>query len=179
MDKDSTDITTAACAQLGYSDSGGKLAVVIMVDEWIEVDPLEIFGKIHHWSVKMLISIKSCHSDWLQWTRTNGVHSDTQWHLCYHADAVLWVYESAAQVDHDFIRANIYLHVNNSWLLYWWSHKTGGWTHWPRGTSGSVCAQWKTVCTGSQELAGAVCSQMGYSKVTYRINDIALSYTYL
>ena len=27
-----------------------------------------------------------------------------------------------------------------------------------------VCAnrRWRTVCTGSQELAGAVCSQMGY-----------------
>ncbi len=34
-----TDITMAACAQLGYSDSGGKLAFVITVDKQIEVAP--------------------------------------------------------------------------------------------------------------------------------------------
>ncbi len=41
--------------------------------------------------------------------------------------------------------------------------------------------QWRTVCTGSQELAGAVCSQMGYllESNVYRINDITLSCTYL
>ena len=41
--------------------------------------------------------------------------------------------------------------------------------------------QWRTVCTGSQELAGAVCSQMGYllEGNVYRINDITLSCTYL
>ncbi len=40
--------------------------------------------------------------------------------------------------------------------------------------------QWRTVCTGSLELAGAVCSQMGYIfEGNVRINDIALSYTYL
>ena len=27
---------------------------------------------------------------------------------------------------------------------------------------GSPLTLWRTVCTGSQELAGAVCSQMGY-----------------
>ncbi len=27
---------------------------------------------------------------------------------------------------------------------------------------GHMGGRWRTVCTGSQELAGAVCSQMGY-----------------
>ncbi len=34
-----TDITMAACTQLGYSDSGSKLAFVITVDKQIEVAP--------------------------------------------------------------------------------------------------------------------------------------------